>query len=116
MTHIRVILPAYFPQACNIEQLKPYEKEDLTISLTYGDIDAKSIRHEFDMAMAAPAVIKKVLEAEKDKVDAIVVNIMSEISLAACREAVKIPVLSLAETAMHVAGTLGRKFSIVNTT
>ena len=116
MAHIRVITPVYFPEACNMESLKPYEKTDLQISLTYGEIDAQSVRHEFDLSLVAPAVIKRVLEADKEQVDAIVVNFSGEIGLEACREAASVPIVSLAETAVHVAGTLGRKFSIINTT
>lgn len=96
--------------------LKPYSSPELEFSIAYVDLPVDAVRHEFDMALLAPGLIKQAMLAEKENVSAIVIDLMAEIALAALREAVSIPVVSLPETTMHVAAMMGRKFAIINTT
>lgn len=116
MTQVRVILPGYNTKVLNMEMLKPYQSAELTLSVDYAEIPVDAVRHEFDMALMAPALLKKVMQAEKDKMDAIVIDMMADVALRAVREAVAIPVVSLAETACHVAAMMGNNFAIINTT
>ncbi|WP_419420904.1 aspartate/glutamate racemase family protein [Legionella sp. D16C41] len=116
MTHIRVILPGYNTKALNMDMLKPYMSSELTISIAYVNLAVDAVRHEFDMALLAPGLIQQAIRAEKEDASAIVIDLMAEIALAAIREAVSIPVVSLPEVTMHVAAMMGRKFAIINTT
>ncbi|KTD07888.1 aspartate/glutamate racemase family protein [Legionella jamestowniensis] len=116
MTHIRVILPGYNTKVLNMDMLKPYVTPELEISIAYVNLAVDAVRHELDMALLAPGLIKQAMLAEKENVSAIVIDLMAEIALAPLREAVSIPVVSLPETTMHVATMMGRKFAIINTT
>lgn len=116
MTQVHVILPGYNTQVLSEEVLQPYQSRELQLSVRYVDIEVDAIRHEFDMALIAPGLIAEVLAAEKEKADAIVIDLMADIALRALREAVSIPVVSLPQTAMHVAAMMGNKFAIINTT
>ena len=72
-----------------------------------------SIECEFDEALAVPDTIAKIMEAERDGVDAIVIDCMGDPGVKPGREVAHIPVLGPGETAMHIAAILGHKFSIV---
>lgn len=116
MTHIRVILPGYNTKVLNMDMLKPYLTPELEISIAYVNVAVDAVRHELDMALLAPGLIKQAILAEKENASAIVIDLMAEIALASLREAVSIPVVSLPETTMHIAAMMGRKFAIINTT
>jgi allantoin racemase len=72
-----------------------------------------SIESAFDAALAAPETIAKVLEAEREGVDAVVIDCMDDPALEAAREVVSIPVLGPSQTSMHLACLLGHRFSVV---
>lgn len=72
-----------------------------------------SIECEFDEALAVPDTVARIIEAEQEGADAVVVDCMSDPGVKAGREVVNIPVLGPAETTMHLASMLGHKFSIV---
>jgi allantoin racemase len=72
-----------------------------------------SIESEFDEAMAVPDTLAKIIEAERDGVDAVVIDCMGDPGMLAAREAVSIPVFGPGEATMHIASILGHRFSIV---
>jgi allantoin racemase len=74
-----------------------------------------SIESEFEHAIAVPDTVRLIVEAERDGVDAVVVDCMADPGVRAARELVRIPVLGPAETTMHLACLLGHRFSIVTT-
>ncbi|HAT9430685.1 TPA: hydantoin racemase, partial [Legionella pneumophila subsp. pneumophila] len=80
MTHIRVILPGYNTKVLNKEMLKPFESPGLELSVDYADIAVDAVRHEFDIALMAPYLIKKVIKAEQEKVHAIVIDMMADVA------------------------------------
>jgi allantoin racemase len=53
------------------------------------------------------------VKAEKEGVDAVIIDCMADPGLDAAREMVTIPVVGPAETAMHVASMLGHRFSVI---
>ena len=116
MTHVRVILPAYAPKACNMQMLKQYETPELTISLTYGEVEATSARSEIEMHLLSNTTIKKIIEAQNEGVDAIVINIMAEFSLSPMLEVASVPLVTLPKIAFNTASMLSDKFTIVSTT
>lgn len=72
-----------------------------------------SIESEFDEMLAAPYVVQRAMEAERDGVDAVMIDCMGDPGLDPAREAVNIPVLGPGETSLHTAAMLGHKFSFV---
>lgn len=85
------------------------------IAVTHREIDAgpASIESEFEAALCAPATIARIIEAEREGVDAVVIDCMDDPAMRPGREAVRIPVIGPCQTAMHIAAMLGHKFSVV---
>ena len=83
--------------------------------LSHAEIDRgpASIECAFDEALAAPDTIAKIVEAERDGVDAVVINCMGDPGMHGGREAVSIPVVGPGEATMHIASMLGHSFSVI---
>ena len=72
-----------------------------------------SIESQFEAALAVPEVLVAVRDAAAEGVDALIIDCMDDPGVGAARELVSIPVLGPAQTAMHLACLLARRFSIV---
>ncbi|MDI7276270.1 MAG: aspartate/glutamate racemase family protein, partial [Anaerolineae bacterium] len=82
------------------------------VSLEWGT-DAIEVRA--DDAWAAPGVLSRAIEAEREGIDAVIIGCMDDPGLHAAREAVRIPVVGPAEASMHLAAMLAHRFSIITT-
>lgn len=111
--HVRVVTPITTRGFRDLSEFKALEGPDLVISHSEIDIGPASIECEYDEAMALPGTIAKIIEAERDGVQAVVIDCMGDPGMKAGRECVSIPVLGPCETAMHVASMLGHTFSVV---
>lgn len=89
------------------------ERSDLEVTCSLLKTGPASIESEFDEALAVPDTIRLAVAAEQAGAHAIVIDCMGDPGLAACREAVSIPVLGPCQTGMHVATMLGHKFSFI---
>jgi len=112
-THVRVITPVVSEGIRTLDDIRAMESADLNVTHSLIDIGPASIESEFDEALSVPGLLAKAMEAERDGVDAVVIDCMGDPGLKAAREILSIPVLGPAETSMHVAAMLGRSFSIV---
>ena len=74
-----------------------------------------SVESRADQAMAAPGVIRRAIEAQRDGCDAIVIDCMDDPGLQPAREPVDSPVVGAAQASLHIAAMLGHRFSIVGT-
>lgn len=85
--------------------------------LTIENLDdgPKSIESDLDVVLAAPYVVKKVIEAEDKKYDAVVINCFDDPGLEAAREKTSILVLGIGETSIITALHLGYKFAVIST-
>jgi len=101
------LVPAVFEQYCAAA------RPDTEMSLTTLDKGPPSIESRYDEALAVPDVIAKVVQAERDGMDAVIIDCMGDPGLEPARERVSIPVIGPAETSMHVACVLGHRFSVV---
>ena len=112
---IRVIIPSITKEfeALGLEQYSPAARPGTEISVTLLDRGPASIESRYDEAIAIPDIVRKVVEAEEDRVDAAIIDCMADPGLDAAREMVSIPVVGPAETAMHVAAMLSHRFSVV---
>jgi allantoin racemase len=95
------------------EEFQQCERSDLQVTSSFLESGPGSIESEFDEALSVPDTIRRAVEAEKAGAHAIVIDCMGDPGLAACREAVGIPVLGPCQTAVHVASMLGGRFSFV---
>jgi allantoin racemase len=112
---IRVVIPSITKEfeAMGLEQYSPGARSETEISVTLLDKGPASIESRYEETIALPNIVRKIVEAEKDGVDAVIVDCMAEPGVQAAREVVSIPVIGTAETAMRVASMLGHRFSVI---
>ena len=117
--NIRVINPVVsdsidVPRAYHTELAHgPYEGSDIVVSQETITIGTSQIESEYDKALCIPQTISLAIKAEREGVDAIVINCMGDPGLSALREVVDIPVIGPNQAAMNTANMLGQKFGLV---
>ena len=116
MAHIKVILPFHNEKICNSNLLKAYATKDIKLSVSYADIEAIALRTNSEISAATNSTLQKIIAAEKEGVDAIVINLMAEMATDTMLEVANIPLVALPKTAFYTAALLSRKFSIVSST
>ncbi|MFO1261193.1 MAG: aspartate/glutamate racemase family protein [Sphingomonadaceae bacterium] len=112
MVHVRVLVPVT-STVRKPEDLAALAKEGITLSSAFIAEGPPSIESRFDEVFCVPGLIALALEAERDGVDALVIDCMGDPGLAPVREAVAIPVLGVAQTAMAVAALFAQRFGVV---
>ena len=110
---IRVIVPVTTAGLVTQDDYQAVAGPGTAISLTQIRQGPASIECELDRALAVPAILSDAIAAEKDGVQAIVIDCMGDPGLKPAREAVSIPVVGPAEASMHFACMLGHKFSVI---
>ena len=105
-----------------VDQLTSYGSAGTTIEFGYpedlggGDV-LHHIRKEKALAglhhiLETPALVKKVIEAERDGFDAVMQTNTFDPGVEACRLAVRIPVIGVMRAALHFAACLCDRFAI----
>jgi len=113
MVHIRLITPHINDRSDKLKELEVFRDLPIELSMVHLNCGPSSIESEFDEALAAPYVVGRAIEAEQDRVDAVMIDCMGDPGLDAAREAVSIPVLGPGETSLHLAAMLGHRFCFV---
>jgi allantoin racemase len=111
--HVRVVTPITTDGFRSEADFSEVTSEDFRISCVQIENGPASIECAHDEALAAPSTVMKVIDAEKEGVDAVVIDCMGDPGVRAARECVSIPVLGPCETSMHIASTLGNGFSVI---
>ena len=111
--HIRIVTPITTKGFRSREQFAGVESPTLKISLSSTSTGPASIECAFETSLSEPGTIARIIEAERDGVDAVVVDCMADPALHPARECVSIPVLGPSQTSMHLAGLLGHCFSVL---
>jgi len=93
-----------------IEEIKRPDVEATIVHLSKGPIH---IEYHYYEHLAMGEVLQWVSWAEKEDYDGVVIGCFYDTGLREAREIVSIPVIAPAEACMHVASTLGHKFSIL---
>ncbi|MDI6868260.1 MAG: aspartate/glutamate racemase family protein [Coprothermobacterota bacterium] len=96
------------------EYLAAFEKPDLGIEIATVEKGPSSIETFFDESFAFPEILR-IVDENKDRVDAIVVNCFADPAVHAARDLVKIPIVGPAEASVSIALLLGQKFGIIST-
>ncbi|MHC1770129.1 MAG: aspartate/glutamate racemase family protein [Flexilinea sp.] len=114
---IRIIAPVTSTSLPNdaISAIVAFARKDVEISMVNLERGPASIESIYEEALAAPQVIQRSLEAERDGIDAVVIDCMNDPGLEAVREMVSIPVVGAAQSAMMLASILCDKFSVIST-
>jgi allantoin racemase len=110
---LRVVTPITTTGFMCAEQIAPLVRPDTELSYVEIEHGPASIECEFDAMLATPDTVARIVAAEQEGVDAVVINCMDDPGLRAAREMVSIPVLGPCETAMHLAAMLAHRFSVV---
>jgi allantoin racemase len=112
-TRIELITPIITEGIRTLDEVRPFERPDLTITQCLIRQGPASIESEFDEALSVPDTIRRAIDAEARGCNAIIIDCMGDPGLHACREVVRIPVVGPSQTAMHVASLLGHRFSFI---
>lgn len=80
------------------------------VSLDWGTASIECYR---DDALAVPDILAKVVQAEQEGADGVIIDCMGDPGLYAARELVSIPVVGPAQASMHLAAILGHRFSFL---
>jgi allantoin racemase len=111
--HIRVITPITTSGFTAASDFEPLARPDTIVSHVELDVGPASIESAFDEALALPDTIAKIVQAEQEGADAVIVDCFGDPGVDAGREATEMLVLGPAQTSMHLAALLGQKFSVV---
>lgn len=117
MRKIRVISPVTNPKVMEtaLYIYQSMARTDTELSIVNLEQGPETIESLYEDAIAAPQVILRAIQAEKDGQKAVIIDCMNDPGLEAAREAVRIPVVGASQAAMMVAGILCHKFSILST-
>ena len=111
--NIRVVSPITTKGFRKLEDLTSIGGNEFNVSHSQIDMGPASIECEYDEAMCQPDTILKIIDAEKEGCDAVVIDCMGDPGLQGSRECVSIPVIGPCETSMHYASMLGHKFTVL---
>ena len=88
-------------------------RPDSEISVVGLDKGPASLESDYEDALAVPDLLNKVQAAEREGVDAVIIDCMADPGLEPARELVSIPVVGAAQASMHLAAILAHRFSVV---
>jgi len=92
-----------------LERIKRADTELKVVCSEYGPI---TIESAYDEALAEPATLERVRQANEEGYDAVILACFSDPALDAAKEISDIPVVGIEEATMHIAAMLGHKFSV----
>jgi allantoin racemase len=111
--HVRVISPLVTKGFRKLSDLKALEYPGIVISHAQIATGPGSIESEFEAAMSVPGTLVEVRKADRDGVDAVIIDCMGDPGLRPAREITDMVVVGPAQTGMHIAAMLGHTFSVI---
>ncbi len=93
--------------------LLPFQDDGVEISLSHNSMGSVHGQCDIEHSLARAGMVLAAVEAEKEGMDAIVIESMGDTGLFECREAVRIPVVGMADCSVRLAQMLGRKFGLI---
>lgn len=115
MKRIKVIIPVnteLWTQA-HINELEACKDADTEITVVTLHVGAESIECGYDDAWNTLATILETEKAEKEGFDGVILSCFGDPGLRPAKEAVRIPVVGVAEASIHLASMLGRRFAVI---
>lgn len=111
---IRVIIPIVTAKVSQYNKIySSIDSKEYQISAVSIEKGPISIESEYDEALAVPDILAKIIEAERDGYDAVIVDCFADPGVRAGREIASIPVIGPNEASLHIAAILGFRFSII---
>jgi len=111
--HVRVVTPITTQGFRTGKDAERLSSEGVKVDFVNVETGPASIECDYEIMLAQPGTIAKVIEAERAGANAVVIDCMGDPGLFGARECVAIPVLGPMQTAMCVAAMLGHQFSVV---
>ncbi|MED7819029.1 MULTISPECIES: aspartate/glutamate racemase family protein [unclassified Francisella] len=96
-----------------IDDIIHLESDSIELSISYNQCGAEYFNSDVEQFLSIGGVALEAQKAEKEGIDAVVIESGGDTGIEACRELVKIPVIGLSDVAFRVAGMLGRKFGLI---
>ncbi|MHA2241466.1 MAG: aspartate/glutamate racemase family protein [Candidatus Thorarchaeota archaeon] len=93
-----------------VQKHTPADYEIVNYTPQYG---THSVESHVDEAYNAPFILEQIVKAEREGCDAIVIDCACDPVLDAARESCSVPVVAPRNAALHLALTLGTRFSII---
>ncbi len=116
---IKIINPDYGMTTTELEErisiLKKVAGPDVELSMDCLKNSTVEIDSALDVVLAGAEIVQQAIQAEQENYDGIILYCLSDPALAACREAVGIPVLGGGQAAFLTAAGLGYNFSLLVT-
>ncbi len=115
MRKIRKIIPVTTKSEIPTEEksfqaLAGSQTEVSVVCLDYG---SDSVENDFDIALALPDILSKVEQAEREGVQAVIIDCMTDLGVQEARRFASIPVIGPAEASFYYATLLAHNFSIL---
>lgn len=113
--HIRVVLPVIGDTLVDHvrNEVLAWAAPDTKVDVVSLDQGTASIESEYDEALAAPGILKRIEEAATDGVDGVFVTCFADPAVHAAREIIDAPVVGGFEPAMLTALSLGENVGII---
>jgi allantoin racemase len=112
---IRVVSPVLAAGRDSAEEIRGLGGPGTAVDHVWLDQGPASVESEWQHALAVPDTLRRIMEAQSEGIDAVVISCMEDPGLKPGREVATIPVVGTAQTSMHLAAMLGHRFSIVTT-
>lgn len=116
---IKLINPDYGMTAAEIQErlhiLSTVAGNDTELAMDCLQDSTVCIDSALDVVLAGPEIVRQAIRAEQEHDDGIILYCLSDPAVAACREAVGIPVLGGGQAAFLTAASLGYNFSLLVT-
>lgn len=93
--------------------LQAHAGENFKIEICDIETGPPSIESAYEEYLAIPDTITRIVKAEKEGFDGIIVGCFGDPGLDAAREMARIPVVGPGEASLHTASILGHSFSII---
>jgi allantoin racemase len=110
---IRVINPTISMEDPNLSSYHAFASPGTEVSVVCLEHGPASIETDYDVAVAAPDILRNVLLAEHEGMDAVIIDCMCDPGLYAARELVSIPVVGPSQSSMYLAAMLADRFSVI---
>jgi allantoin racemase len=111
--HIRIVTPITTQGFRTPEDATQLQSDGVKVDFVNIETGPASIECNYEIMLSQPGTIARVIEAEREGADAVVIDCMGDPGLFGARECVRIPVLGPMQTAMGIAAMMGHKFSVV---
>lgn len=110
---IRIISPVTNTEFHTMANIKELIRPDVDVDIVNISEGPYYISSRTDEALSVPGTLHHIVLAEKEGVDAVVIDCMGDPGVPQGREVVSIPVIGPSQCSMHVASTLGEKFAVI---